>query len=252
MSSTSLAGRRALVSGAGSGIGAAIARVLAEGGAEVTLLGRRADALEATRATLPGAGHRCVVADVTDPTTFGSFGRVDLLVNNAGQAPSAPFGKTDAEHWRSVLDVNLMGTVHLTQACLPGMRERGHGRIVNVASTAALVGYAYVTAYCAAKHAVLGLTRALALEVAREGITVNAVCPGYTDTPLLDGALANITAKTGADADDARAKLAAVNPQRRLVTPEEVAQAVRWLCDPASAAVHGQAIVVAGGEVMAG
>jgi NAD(P)-dependent dehydrogenase (short-subunit alcohol dehydrogenase family) len=145
-----------------------------------------------------------------------------------------------------------MGTVHLTQACLPGMRERRFGRIVNIASTAALTGYAYVTAYCAAKHAVLGFTRALALEVAREGITVNAVCPGYTDTPLLDGALANIVGKTGASAEEARAKLAAGNPQRRLVTPDEVAHAVRWLCDPASAAVHGQAIVVAGGEIMAG
>jgi 3-hydroxybutyrate dehydrogenase len=249
---TALAGRHALVSGAGSGIGAAIARALADAGAQVTLLGRRAPALERTRTALAGSGHRCVVADVTDVGTLTDLGAIDLLVNNAGEARSAPFGKTDADHWRRLLDVNLMGTVHLTQACLPGMRERRFGRIVNIASTAALTGYAYVTAYCAAKHAVLGFTRALALEVAREGITVNAVCPGYTDTPLLDDALANIVGKTGASADEARARLAAGNPQRRLVTPDEVAQTVRWLCDPASAAVHGQAIVVAGGEIMAG
>lgn len=252
MGATSLAGRRALVSGAGSGIGAAIAVALADAGAQLTLLGRREGALEATRAMLAGSGHRCVVADVTDPSTLADLGTIDLLINNAGQAASAPFVKTDAEHWRRILDVNLMGTVHLIHACLPGMRARCFGRIVNIASTAALTGYAYVTAYCAAKHAVLGFTRALALEVAREGITVNAVCPGYTDTPLLDDAVANIVGKTGASADDARARLAAANPQARLVTPDEVAQAVRWLCDPASAAVHGQAIVVAGGEIMAG
>jgi 3-hydroxybutyrate dehydrogenase len=247
-----LAGYRALVSGAGSGIGAAIARALADAGATLTLLGRREAALEATRATLAGSGHRCLVADVTDPASFADLGAIDLLVNNAGAAHSAPFARTDAAHWRQMLDVNLMGAVHLTQAVLPAMRARGFGRIVNIASTAALAGYAYVSAYCAAKHALLGFTRALALEVAREGITVNAVCPGYTDTPLLDGAVANIAAKTGAAAEHARAGLAAGNPQRRLVTPHEVAHAVRWLCEPGASAVHGQAIVVAGGEVMAG
>lgn len=249
---SALAGRRALVSGAGSGIGAAIARALAADGANVTLLGRRESALAQTRGTLAGGGHRVLVADVTDPATLAGLGDVELLVNNAGAAQSAPFARSDAVLWQRMLDVNLMGTVNLTQACLPAMRAAKFGRVVNVASTAALAGYAYVTAYCAAKHAVLGFTRALAHEVAQQGITVNAVCPGYTDTPLLDAAVNNITRKTGASGDDARAQLAAGNPQRRLVTPDEVAQAVRWLCDPASAAVHGQAIVVAGGEVMAG
>ena len=249
---SALAGRRALVSGAGSGIGAAISRALAADGAHVTLLGRRESALAETRATLAGEGHRVLVADVTDPATLAGVGDIELLVNNAGAAQSAPFARSDAALWQRMLAVNLMGAVHLTQACLPAMRAAKFGRVVNVASTAALAGYAYVTAYCAAKHAVLGFTRALALEVARDGITVNAVCPGYTETPLLDAAVGNIVRKTGASDDHARAQLAAGNPQGRLVTPDEVAQAVRWLCDPASGAVHGQAIVVAGGEVMAG
>jgi NAD(P)-dependent dehydrogenase (short-subunit alcohol dehydrogenase family) len=177
-------------------------------------------------------------------------GRVDILVNNAGQAASAPFGKTDAALWRRMLDVNLTGTFHCTQAALPAMLEAGWGRVVNVASTAGLVGYRYVAAYVAAKHGVVGLTRALALEVAARGVTVNAVCPGYTETDMVREAIANIVAKTGRDEQQARAGLAAGNPQQRLVQPEEVANAVAWLCLPESAAMTGQAIAVAGGEVM--
>lgn len=251
--------RHAVVTGAGSGIGAAVAQALAAQGHVLTLLGRRAEALEAVRNTLPASpAHGVALADITDEAALrqalaqavDARGPALLLVNNAGQAESRPFLKSDAAHWRSQLDVNLMGAVHCTQALLPDMLHAGWGRVVNVASTAALTGYAYVTAYCAAKHALLGFTRALAMEVAAKGVTVNAVCPGYTDTPLLDGAVGNIVAKTGSSAADARATLARHNPQGRLVRPEEVADTVRWLCGEGSAAIHGQAIAVAGGEVL--
>jgi NAD(P)-dependent dehydrogenase (short-subunit alcohol dehydrogenase family) len=254
-----LHGRHALITGAGSGIGAAIAQALAEAGAVLTLAGRRHDALEHTRATLPRSlEHGCCALDVTDEAAvIAGFaqaarerGPVAILINNAGRATSQPFAKSDAAHWQAMLSVNLMGAVHASHAALPGMLAQGWGRIVNIASTAGLKGYAYVTAYCAAKHAVIGFTRALALETARKGVTVNAVCPGYTETPLLDDAVRNIVAKTGQSDAEARAALAQHNPQGRLVRPDEVAHAVRWLCDDTSAAVTGQAIAVAGGEVM--
>jgi NAD(P)-dependent dehydrogenase (short-subunit alcohol dehydrogenase family) len=253
-----LQGRHALVTGAGSGIGAAIAQTLADAGAVLTLAGRRVEALERVRAELPGVGHGCASFDVVNEDAVISAigeassqrGPIAILVNNAGQAASAPFLKADAAHWRAMLDVNLMGCVHASRAVLPAMLQSGWGRVVNVASTAGQKGYAYVAAYCAAKHAVIGLTRALALETAKKGVTVNAVCPGYTDTPLLDDAVRNIVAKTGMDATAARRTLAEHNPQGRLVQPAEVAQAVLWLCSPGSDAVTGQAIAVAGGEVM--
>ncbi len=255
-----LEGRHALVTGAGSGIGAAIAQALAARGAMLTLLGRRASALEATRESLAGEGHGVAVADVSDfaevcrafETATAARGPVAILVNNAGAARSAPFTRTDPALWQEMLAVNLTGTYHCSHAALPDMLAEGWGRIVNVASTAALTGYAYVAAYCAAKHGVLGLTRALALEVAARGVTVNAVCPGYTDTPLLDAAVGNIVTSTGRSADEARATLARGNPQGRLVRPEEVAHTVAWLCLPESASINGQAIAVAGGEVMCG
>lgn len=250
--------RHAVVTGAGRGIGAAIARRLAAQGHRLTLMGRTAEVLEALRAQLPGQGHAVAAVDVADAASVDrAFARsrevsgpVEILVNNAGQAESAPFAKTDAALWQRMLDVNLTGTYLCTRAALPDLLDVGWGRIVNVASTAGLRGYAYVTAYTAAKHGVVGLTRALALELARKGVTVNAVCPGYTETDLLRQSIEGIVAKTGRSPAQARAELAAGNPQGRLVQPEEVADAVAWLCGEAAAAVTGQAISVSGGEVM--
>ena len=248
-----LIGKHAVVTGASRGIGLAIARALLAQGARVTLMARDAAALEAAAAGL-GGGTAWRTLDVTDPAgvaqAFAHAGAVDILVNNAGQAASAPFGRTDDALWQRMLDVNLTGAWHCIQAALPGMVDAGWGRIVNVASTAGLTGYRYVAAYCAAKHGLVGLTRALALEVAHRGVTVNAVCPGYTETDIVADAVANIARKTGRSEEQARAGLAAANPQGRLVQPDEVAHAVAWLCMPGAAALNGQAIAVAGGEVM--
>ncbi|WP_332854394.1 SDR family NAD(P)-dependent oxidoreductase [Duganella sp. S19_KUP01_CR8] len=258
-----LSGKHALVTGGARGIGAACAQALLLRGARVTLAGRDAQALLAAVESMSaiaqplGGAVAMQVLDVTDEESVRSgfaaaacFGRIDILVNNAGQAAPAPFGKTDAALWQRMLDVNLTGTFHCAQAALPGMLEAKWGRIVNVASTAGLVGYRYVSAYVAAKHGVIGLTRALALEVATKGVTVNAVCPGYTETDIVREAVANIVARTGRSEDEARAELAAGNPQKRLVQSEEVASAVAWLCLPEAGAMNGQSVAVAGGEVM--
>jgi NAD(P)-dependent dehydrogenase (short-subunit alcohol dehydrogenase family) len=252
-----LQGRHALVTGAARGIGAVIARVLASDGARLTLLGRRHDALQQLADALPGGPHGVVVADVSDATQVhaafaqarAARGAIAILVNNAGQAESAPFGKTSLELWQRMLAVNLTGSFLCAQAALPDMLASGHGRIVNIASTAGQKGYAYVCAYAAAKHGVIGLTRSLALEVARMGVTVNAVCPGYTETDLLRDSIANVAHQTGRSAQEARAGFAAGNPQQRIVLPDEVADAVRWLCGDAAAAITGQSISVSAGEV---
>jgi len=255
-----LSGKHAVVTGGAKGIGGAITEILLAHGARVTSLSRTGTATPLNRAAAAELGDALhhVTADVSDRESvkkaFESarerFGEIAILVNNAGQATSAPFVKTDAALWRRMMAVNLDGTFHCTQAALPGMLAGGWGRIVNIASTAGLTGYGYVTAYCAAKHGVIGLTRALAVELATKGLTVNAVCPGYTDTDIAREAVAFIVAKTGRTAEQALAELASRNPQKRLVRPEEVANAVVWLCLPGSEAVTGQAIAVAGGELM--
>lgn len=258
-----LLGQHAVVTGGGKGIGAAIADELARLGASLSLLGRDEDALRA-HADILQARHGTDVhrarldvrsADEVSRTLAeieSSRGAIHILVNNAGAATSAPFARTDPALWEEMLAVNLTSAYLCSRAVVPGMVRAGYGRIVNVASTASLRGYAYAIAYTAAKHGVLGLTRGLALELVRSGVTVNAVCPGYTDTELTARTIQNITAKTGRSADAALAELERTNPQGRLIQPGEVAQVVGWLCLPASRSITGQAIAVAGGEVMPG
>jgi NAD(P)-dependent dehydrogenase (short-subunit alcohol dehydrogenase family) len=244
----------ALVTGGGRGIGREIASAMARAGATVTVLGRNRATLD--DAVAAGAGHFAALADVADQAAVSAAiaqaaarQPIDILIANAGIAESAPFGKSDAALFRRMMDVNFMGVVHAVQAVLPAMRDRPYGRIVAVASTAGLKGYAYVSAYSAAKHAVVGLVRSLALELADTRVTVNAVCPGFTDTDLVAGSIENIMKKTGRSREQAVAELARHNPQGRLVTPAEVADTVLWLCGEGAGAITGQAIAVAGGEV---
>jgi NAD(P)-dependent dehydrogenase (short-subunit alcohol dehydrogenase family) len=224
-------------------------------------MGRDPAALRAALATLESQADCGVVSgDVSrqeqvrhafDEAAQGR-GAIDILINNAGQAESQRFDRLDEAAWQKMIAVNLTGTFHCMQAALPGMLENQWGRIVNIASTAGLQGYAYVSAYCAAKHGVVGLTRAVALEVAMKGVTVNAVCPGYTETDIVHDAIQNIMHKTGMSAEQARASLAERNPQRRLIQPAEVADDVAWLCQPGAYSINGQSIPVDGGEVMVG
>jgi 3-hydroxybutyrate dehydrogenase len=179
-----------------------------------------------------------------------SFGPVSILVNNAGAATSAPFMKTDIKRWQSLLDINLTGPFLLTQAVLPAMLEAKSGRVINVASTAGMIGYSYVAPYVASKHGVIGLTRALATEYARSGVTFNSVCPGFTETDIAARTIDTMVTKAGRTEEEAYAELASLNPQGRLVQPDEVAQAVGWLALPSSSSINGQSIAVAGGEVM--
>jgi 3-hydroxybutyrate dehydrogenase len=264
-----LEGRHALVTGGNRGIGFAIARALVEAGATVTIVGRDrtrlAEAVETLRdagSSLRGNGEQpkdrvgfavadvSVAADVEQAfaEALAARGAIGILVNNAGAAESAPFGKTTAALWDRMLAANLSSAYLCSQQALPGMLAARWGRIVNVASTAGLKGYPYVTAYCAAKHGMVGLTRALALEVAKHGVTVNAVCPGYTETDMVERTLENIAAKTGRSRDAARDELAKHNPLGRLIKPEEVAAAVLWLCQVEAGAVTGQSIPIDGGE----
>ena len=255
-----LGGEHALITGGGTGIGAAVARRLWRAGARITLVGRRREPLERLLAEFdpddsPHAGY--ATADVTAEAEVGAAfaaarearGTVSILVNNAGLAQSSPAAKVSLTHWQATLAVNLTGVFLCAREFLANLPREARGRIVNVASAAGLKGYAYVSAYCAAKHGVVGYTRALAAELARRPVTVNAVCPGYTETTILDEAIANIVKVTGLSEAQARAELVRSNPQGRFIRPEEVAETVHWLCLPESDSITGLAIPVAGGEV---
>ena len=255
-----LAGRHAIVTGASRGIGLAIAATLARRGASVTLMARSAELLAACAAELARAHDvpaRAVACDVADAASvrdafaraLDAGGTPWALVNNAGIAESRPFAEVDRDLWDRTLLVNLTGTYACTAEALPPMLAAGEGRVVNVASTAGLRGYKTMTAYCAAKHGIVGLTRALALETARRGVTVNAVCPGYADTEMSEQAIANLVAARGVAPDEARAMLLRTIPRGRLTAPDEIADAVAWLCGPGAAAVTGVALPIAGGEV---
>ena len=246
----------AVVTGAGSGIGKSIAEALAQESYAVSVMGRLEAPLQLLEQQL-GDRSAAISCDVTSESAvseaFNSardkFGPISVLVNCAGAAPTAPFHKLDYASWQSTLDVNLNGVFLCTRAVIDEMRARQSGRIINIASTASLKGYAYVSAYTAAKHGVLGLTKALALEVATSGITVNAVCPGYTDTDIIGNAVDTIVSKTGQNKADALRSFTAANPQKRLIDPTEVAATVIWLCGEGAKGINGESISISGGEI---
>jgi len=249
-------GKRALVTGAGRGIGRAVALRLAGPGVHLALAARTLSEVEAVAGEARGRGATAAafVADVARPEAvealFRDTGPVDILVNGAGVAPSAPLVKTSDEAWRSAIETNLSGTFFCLRAALPGMMERGWGRVVNLASIAGKTGYPYIAAYAASKHGVLGLTKVAALEAAERGVTVNAVCPGYVDSPMTDASVARIVEKTGLAAADVRRRLTDMSPQKRLVTPEEVAALVAFLCGDDARGITGQALSLDGGTVV--
>lgn len=247
--------QHAVVTGGASGIGAAIAEQFSKAGISVTLMGRDQERLLEVANRLSASSQQVDISNPDDvrrgfAAAVENNGAVTILVNNAGSAESSAFTKMSDELWGRMLSVNLTGTYLCTKAVIDSMSKTGFGRIINIASTASLKGYAYVSAYCAAKHGVLGLTRALALELAKKGVTVNAICPGYTDTELVSRSLDTIVEKTGMQRQQALAELVKNNPQGRLIKPEEVAETAIWLCHPNSASITGQAIAVAGGEVV--
>jgi NAD(P)-dependent dehydrogenase (short-subunit alcohol dehydrogenase family) len=256
-----LANSHAIVTGGGHGLGATIAASLARAGASISLMGRDPVRLKATASELSarfGIDERAVICDVSDPESIAvafaaatdALGPVGILINNAGQARAESFETTSLELWQRTLEVNLTGPFLCTQKVLPSMISSGYGRIVNIASTAALRGYATLAAYCASKHGLVGMTRSLAAEVAKHGITVNAVCPGYTEGGMSEQAIQAIMTLRNVSAEEALATLVRHSPQRRLTTQDEVAATVTWLCSSDASAISGQAIAVAGGEVM--
>jgi NAD(P)-dependent dehydrogenase (short-subunit alcohol dehydrogenase family) len=258
--SLALMGRRAVVTGAGRGMGRAIALALARAGADVGVTARTAADLELIVADIEAMSRRSLyaVCDVTDPEAVNDMaagltaglGGVDILVNNAGAARSHKFLGHPDELWHTMLQTNLTSVYYVTKALTPGMIDQGWGRIINIASIAARTGDKYITAYTASKHGVLGLTRALAAELVVHNITVNAICPGYVDTPMTDGSIANIVSRTGMSEQQAREALEKTSPQRRLIEPEEVAAVAVFLAGDAAKGINGQAINVDGGTVM--
>lgn len=260
MADDSIAGKRALVTGASRGIGRATALALAQAGVDVALAARGTDELDQVAAEIAVLGRNAAVisCDVSDAaqvqrmveTAHTQLGGIDILVNNAGKALSAKFLGHPDEIWHQLLALNLTGVYYVTKAVAPEMVERKWGRIITVASVAGKVGSRYTAAYSASKHGVLGLMKSVAIELATTGVTVNSVCPGYVDTPMTDAAIANMIARTGMSEEDARAYLTSTNPQRRLVTPDEVARVVLFLAQAASGGITGQAINVDGGAVM--
>jgi 3-hydroxybutyrate dehydrogenase len=256
-----LTGAHAIITGGGHGLGASVAAGLASAGASVTVMGRDSARLDTAAADISqrcGVSVRAIVCDVSDPESVAAafpaavdaFGPATILVNNAGQALAASFSSTSLESWRRTMDVNLTGPFLCARQVIASMINGGTGRIVNIASTAALRGYATLSAYCASKHGLLGLTRSLAAEVAQHGITVNAVCPGYTEGGMSDQAIEAIMGLRNVSSEEALAMLVRRSPRRQLTTQEEVAATVTWLCSAGAAAITGQAIAVAGGEVM--
>lgn len=251
-----LSGKTALVTGGGRGIGRAIARSLAEAGARVVVTGRRENEIADVAAKLGGVA---LVADLSSREGVAGLlgaidrevGQVDILVNNAGIAESSPYDKTADDSWDRMMELNATVPFLLCRALVPKMVKAGWGRVINIASNAGRTGYAYTSAYCASKHALVGLTRALAVEVARTGVTVNAVCPGWVKTDMAAEAASRIAHKTKRSAEEAEAALAAMSPQNRLMEASEVAHLVVALAGDGARGVHGQAIPLDGGQVMA-
>ncbi len=254
-------GATAVITGGGQGIGAAVARSLARAGARVLVAGRTQATTERVAGELVEAGFEAYAArvDVTDAASVTALvkeaqrrlGTVDILVNNAGQAHSAPIVRTTLEDWHRMMDCNATGTFLCTQGFLPGMLERRWGRVINIASVAGLAGAKYIAAYAASKHAVMGFTRSAAHEVADKSVTVNAVCPGFVDTPMTEQSVANIVAATGKSREEALSAILQMTPQGRLIAPEEVAHAVLMLAATEAKGINGQSIVIGGGGIQA-
>jgi NAD(P)-dependent dehydrogenase (short-subunit alcohol dehydrogenase family) len=241
----------ALVTGGGRGIGAAISRALAGAGARVIVCGRNKIDLDALAKEIGGVAIQLDLLDrKASDAMFASVGHVDVLVNNAGIAESASLERTTDAIWDRVMELDVTAPFRVTRAFVPSMVKAGWGRVINIASNAGVSGYGYTVAYCAAKHAMVGMTRALAIDLARTGVTINAICPGWVETQMVEEAVTRIAAKTGRTEDEARTSLASMSPQKRMIEPAEVAHLALMLCSHESRGIHGQAIVIDGGAVL--